>query len=215
MKIAAVRSLLLGLACCAGAAWAAAPSEAQIDRLTDLAVQAMPFGRIFDQLQAGDPTWPLGDKAGNATPAQMACLRSELSAAGYRRKKRADVVEYAKAHPEGVEADIRLLESGAAELFGKFVMAGAEGEAAGKPVDAEAIAAAATPAQGLSLAALASDPEHADLRVLLGMGTMFDKLGTGKDDDMQAEGEKQGTEVGVQLMLGAIATCQLPMSALQ
>lgn len=211
----AFRCFVLALALSAGTASAAAPSQAQIDRLTDLVVQAMPFGQIFEKVQAGDPKWPLGDKAGKATPAQLACLRGELSAEGYRRKKRADVVEYAKAHPDKVEADIRLLESGSAELFGKFVIAGAEGEAGGKPADPEAIAAAATPAQGLSLTALASDPNHADLRVLLGMGNMFDKLGEGSDDEMQAEGEKQGTQVGVQLMLGAMATCQLSMSALQ
>ena len=214
MKIA-FRSLVLALALSAGSAWAAAPSQAQIDRLTDLVVQAMPFGQIFEKVQAGDPKWPLGDKAGKATPEQLACLRGELSAAGYRRKKRADVVEYAKANPDKVEDGIRVLESGAAELFGKFVIAGAEGEASGKPADPEAIAAAATPAQGLALTALASDPAHANLRILLGMGNMFDKLGQGNDDEMQAEGEKQGTQVGVQLMLGAMATCQVSMASLQ
>lgn len=211
----AVRCFVLALALSAASAWAAAPSQAQIDRLTDLVVQAMPFGQIFEKVQAGDPTWPLGDKAVKATPAQLACLRGELSSEGYRRKKRADVVEYAKAHPDRVEGDIRLLESGAAELFGKFVIAGAEGETGGKPADPEAIAAAATPAQGLSLTALASEPSHADLRVLLGMGNKFDRSGEGSDEEMRAEGEKQGTQVGVQLMLGAMATCQLSMSALQ
>jgi hypothetical protein len=211
----AFRCFVAALALAAGTAWAAAPSQAQIDRLTDLVVQAMPFGKVFEMAQAGDPKWPLGDKAGKATPAQLACLRGELSAEGYRRKKRADVAEYGQAHPEKVEPSIRVLESGAAELFGKFVIAGAEGEASGKPADANAIAAAATPAQNLALTALASDPVHADLRVLLGMGNMFDKLGEGNDDEMHAEGEKQGTQVAVQLMLGAMATCQLPMSALQ
>jgi hypothetical protein len=175
----------------------------------------MPFGKIFEKVQAGDPTWPLGDKAGKATPAQLACLRGELSTDGYRRKKRADVVAYAKAHPDRVEGDIRLLESGAAELFGKFVIAGAEGEASGKPADAEAIAAAATPAQSLALTALASDPNHADLRLLMGMGNMFDKVEQSSGEEMKAEGEKQGTQIGVQLMLGAMATCQVSVSSLQ
>jgi hypothetical protein len=210
----AFRSFAAALALFASVAWAAAPGEARIDRLTDLVVQAMPFGKVFEMVQAGDPKWPLGDKAAKATPAQLACLRGELSAEGYRRKKRADVVEYAKAHPDKVEPSIQVLESGAAELFGKFVIAGAEGEASGKPADASAIAAAATPAQGLALTALASDPVHADLRVLVGMGNMFDKLGEG-NDEMHAEGEKQGTEVSMQLMLDAMATCQVSMSTLQ
>jgi hypothetical protein len=214
LKIA-IRSFVAALALSASTAWAATPSPAQIDRLTDLVVQAMPFGAIFETLKTSDSKWPLGDKAGKATPEQLACLRNELSAVGYRRTKRVDVEAYAKAHPDKVEGDIRLLESGAAELFGKFVIAGAEGEASGKPADAEAIAASATPAQSLALTALAGDPEHGDLRHLLGMGNMFDQLGKGSDDEMEAEGEKQGTQVGVKLMLGAMDTCQLPMSALQ
>ena len=193
MKIA-LRSFVLALALSAGAAWAAQPSQAQLDRLTDLVVTAMPFGQVFDMMQVKDSKWPLGDKADKATPDQLACLRGELSAAGYRRVKRKDVEAYAAAHPERVADDIRLLESGAAELFGKFVLAGAEGEA---------------------ITALASDAAHADLRILIGMGNMFDRLAEGNDEAMRAEGEKQGTQVGVQLMIGAMETCQLPMSALQ
>lgn len=216
MKLAFVRSILAAAALATGSAWAAAPTEAQVDRLTDLVVQAMPFGQIFEMVSARDPNWPLGDKAGKATPGQLACLRSELSPEGYRRTKRKDVSAYAKAFPDAVADDIRLLEAGAAELFGKFVLAGAQGEANGKPVDAEAIAASATAAQGVSLTALTTDPSHDELRELIGMGGMFDTLAAeGDDKDMQAKGEKQGTQIGQQLMLGAMQTCELPMSVLQ
>jgi hypothetical protein len=216
MKLAFFRSALAAAVLATGTAWAATPSEAQIDKLTDLVVQAMPFGQVFELVSAKDPNWPLGDKAGKATPAQLACLRGELSTEGYRRNKRKDVVAYAKAHPEDVANDIRLLEAGAAELFGKFVLAGAQGEATGKPADPEAIAASATAAQGVSLTALTTDPSHDELRELIGMGGMFDTLAAeGDDKQMQAKGEKQGTQLGVQLMLGAMQACELPLSALQ
>ena len=192
---------------------AAEPGEADIDRLTDLVVQAMPFGVIFEGAQAQDPKWPLGDKAAKASAEQLACLRSELSSDGYRRIKRKDVVAYAKAHPADVMDDIRLLESGAAELFGKSVLAGAEGEASGKAVDPETIFASASAAQGMALTLLVTDKQYVDLRQLIGMGNMFEQIDEG--GDAQAKGEEQDAQIGAMLMIGAMATCELPMSVLQ
>lgn len=216
MSRASLRSLLLAASLSfAAAAQAAAPSDAQVERLTDLVVTAMPFGKVFEMVQAGDPKWPLGDKAGQATPAQLACLRSELSSTGYRRTKRQHVQAYAAAHPERIADDIRLLEAGAAELFGKFVLAGAEGEASGQPADTDAIVAKASAAEGLALTSLATDESNADLRDLIGMGSMFDQMETDKGDAMKEKGEARGKQIGVQLMIGAMDTCKLPLSALQ
>ena len=192
-------------------AWAAEADEKDIERLTDLVVAAMPFGVVFDGAQARDPNWPLEDKAKNATAGQLACLRGEMSSAGYRRGKRAEVVAYAAAHPANVKRDIELLEAGAADLFGRFVRAGAEQEATGKPADIDAIVASAGAAEAMSLTQLTTPAHYADLRTLIGFGAMFDAADEGAAE-MEKRGEDQGMQIGAMLMIKAVRTCDLPLS---
>ena len=190
---------------------AAEPTEADIDRLTDLVVTTMPMGMVFDAAMAKDPNWPFEDNAKKLTAEQLTCIRSELSSEGYRRLKRADVVKYAHEHPSDVQRDIDLLGAGAADLFSRFVQAGANQEPGGAPPDIDAIVSKATAAEGMALVQLTTGKQYADLRTLIGFGAMFDEPPT-DPSKMQKKGEDQGMQLGAMLMIKAVSACNLPLS---
>jgi len=208
----------LALAQAAATAPVAAPaatavSEADIDRLTDLLVQLMPFGKVFDSLGKADPKWPAQDRPTAVNAAELACLRGELSSAGVRRGKRKEVAIYAANRPHNVKRDIELLEGGAAALFGRLIMAGAESVDSGKPPETDSVVSSAGTAEQLSLMTLATDPQYLDLRNLAGLGDMFNQPGT--EQDSQARGEKLGSNLVTVLMLKAMTTCDVPVSRFQ
>jgi hypothetical protein len=208
---ALLRTCLLLTSLLGFSAIAAEPSEADIDRLTDLVVKAMPMGIVFDDAMAKDPNWPLEDKAKNLTADQLACVRGELSAVGYRKGKRAEVVKYAQEHPANVERDIELLSAGAAELFSRFVLAGANQAAGGGSADVDAIISKASAAEGMSLVQLTTGAQYAELRTLIGFGAMFDEP-PADSSKMQKRGEDQGMQLGAMLMIKAVGACNLPLS---
>ena len=116
----AVTAVLMALALPAAAA---TPGEKQIDEMTDLLVSMLPVGAIMEEAAGENPAWPVQDKPDAVTPVQLACLRSELSRDGFRRVKRAEVVEYAQAHPGRFDEELRLVRT-AAPVFGSIVQAG-------------------------------------------------------------------------------------------
>lgn len=81
--IQSISALLLTGALLSASAHAAGPAnasqEAKTERLTDLMVELVPMGRIFEMLAKEDPKWPMQDKPDAVTPAQLSCLRAELS----------------------------------------------------------------------------------------------------------------------------------------
>lgn len=183
----------------------------QAQRMTDALVKMLPMGEIFEDAAAKNPKWPMQDKPGALTQEQLACVRGELSADGFRRSRLADVQAYAKANPSRMDAEIGLLESGAAELFGKIISAGASRAGGGAEVTPDAILGASTSAQVLSFVTFVSDPNYADLRKLSGFG---DVLNITKS---AAENEKSGYQLGASLaaqqMIKAMGTCKVPPSA--
>lgn len=181
-------------------------------RMTDLQVRMMPFGAIFDALAKADPDWPMQEKPDAVTPKQLGCLRDELSTSGYRRYKLAQVEAYIATNPSRVDAEIALLEQGAADLFGKLVAAGAESERSGVETDPSIILKDATPEQMLSFVTFFSDPNHAELRKLSGLG---DALSIDKSaEENESAGEKVGSTITMQIMLTAMSTCKVPTTVL-
>lgn len=214
-------SLLFGVVAAVQAAEKAPAKSAAIDsaavnsdvqRMTDLQVKMMPFGAIFDMLAKADPKWPMQEKPDAVTPAQLECLRGELSTPGYRRYKQAQVEAYLAANPSRAASEIALLEQGAAELFGKLVLAGAEGERSGVQADPETMLKAASPEQMISFMSFFGDPNHAELRKLSGLG---DAISPGKSaSENESAGEQLGSTITLQVMFKAMSTCGIPTSAL-
>lgn len=189
-----------------------AATELDVQRMTDLQVQMMPFGAIFDMLAKADPKWPMQEKPDAVTPTQLGCLRGELSTPGYRRYKQAQVEAYLAANPSRAASEIALLEQGAAELFGKLVLAGADGERSGVQADPQTVLKEASPEQMMSFMSFFGDPNHAELRKLSGLG---DAISPGKSaSENESAGEQLGSTITLQVMLKAMSTCEVPTSVL-
>lgn len=196
----------------AQAAESSAPAASNTARMTDLQVRMMPFGAIFDTLASENPAWPMQEKPDAVTPNQLGCLRDQLSTPGYRRYKLAQVEAYVAANPSRVDAEIALLEEGAADLFGRLVTAGAESERSGIETDPATVLKDASPEQVLSFVTFFSDPNHAELRKLSGLG---DALGIHKSaEENESAGEKIGSTMMMQIMLTAMSTCKVPTTVL-
>jgi hypothetical protein len=185
---------------------------ARIDRMTDLLVQAMPMGTIFETVMKGDPAWPVQANPGALDATQLACLRGELSPEGVRRNKRAEVAAYIASHPKQVDDEIVLMGGGAAELMNKFTLAGAKGESSTGRPDVNAIISGATPEQALSFVRFVTAPEYTELRKLAGIGDVFDPASSAEQNEKS--GERLGASLGATAMLKAVGVCRIPMSAL-
>lgn len=214
--IQSTAALLLAGATLFASAHAAGPAkgskDAKTDRLTDLMVELVPMGRIFEMLAKEDPKWPMQDKPDAVTPAQLSCLRTELSTEGYRRAKRKDVAEYVSVNPSRVDADVTLLEGGAAAMMGKLMMAGAEGERTGVKVSEQEVLGAATPEQLASFMAFMTAPDHEGLRKLSGIGNAFSTAKSSEENEQS--GEAAGENLATQVMLRAMSACEVSMATL-
>lgn len=209
-----IRALLcaLVLSTATTTAVAAEPSDATVERLTTLVVEAVPLGEIFEMLADTDPAWPMQDKPDAVTPAQLACLRRELSADGYRASKRVEVANYAKRSPGTVEGDIRILSDGAAFLMRELMLAGAQQERTGKPMSEEDVLGKASPAQVAAFMTFMTDADYRGLRRLTGIGSAFSP--DNSQEENEAAGESAGENMAMRAMLGAMERCDVSTSAL-
>lgn len=206
------RALALALVALATMSGMAAAQQATtVERLATALERMLPLGEIFEHVAADAPGWPLQANPDAVTPGQLACVRGELSVAGYRRSRLEEARQYAQANPSRVEDDVRLLEAGAADLLGALVKAGADAGASGTEASPDAIMKSATSAQMLSMVTFVSDPSYAPLRKLSGYGETFDI--TGSAGENEKAGKQLGASLAAQLMLKAMATCSVPPSA--
>ncbi len=187
-------------------------NAAKVERLTDLVVELMPIGTIFEDMAKADPQWPLPEAQKRIDATQRSCLRGELNQAGYRRMKRVDVAAYAAANPSRLDDDIRVLEGGSARLMNRLVLAGAEAERTGVPADEQAILSAASIEQVGSFMSLMQSPNYTGLRRLAGLGNAFDA--NKSKEENEAAGEDIGADLATQAMFKAMSTCKIPASAL-
>jgi len=190
----------------------ASADPARIERLTDLLVQAIPMGSIFETLANEDPNWPMQENPGAVSKAQLGCLRGELSASGYRRAKRAEVAEYAGRHADLLDQDIRVLSEGGAFLMGKLMLAGVEQERTGVPVSEAEVMGQATPEQLIAFMSFMTAPEFGPLRRLAGIGNAFD-VGASAEEN-EASGEAAGSDMATRAMLRAMSACEVSTSVL-
>lgn len=190
---------------------AAAVDQAKVDRLTDLVIEMAPIGDILDIIAGSDPKWPMQDAPQAVTAPQLACLRSELNSGAYRRQKREEVARYVGQYPLRIDAEIDMLGKGAAKYAGQLVLAGANSEIQGKQAEAIDILKVATPGEMRSFIEVVNSREYAPLREMSGMGAILEAgraQAGGKDDDAGISG------LLVQLMLRAMDTCEVPLTAL-
>ncbi len=183
-----------------------------IDKLTDLIVTTVPMGYIFDALAKKDVNWPVQDNPEKISAIQLACLRSDLSSAGYKRNKAKDVTEYAKKNPSRIQGDIELLNSGAAFLMNRFMVAGSEQELTGVPVDENRIISEANITQVTAFMNFMTKPEFAVLRDLAGVGSAVDM--TKSESENNDAGKQTGANLAMNLMLRGVGNCNIPPSAL-
>lgn len=191
------------------AAMASAP-DAQVDKLTDTLVRMLPFGKVLDAAAADDPAWPLQEKADKVSPAQLVCLRKELSSEGYRRNRHAEVAAYAKSNPDRIGGDITLLEGGAASVFRTFIDAGVNEVPGKEKHDPIELTKSMSAGELMSFMTFIQDAKYAPLRELTGIGDAFDVSKSGEQNE--AAGEGVGAELVTKLMLSALQTCEVPPS---
>ena len=181
-----------------------APAD-RVERFADAYMQLLPVGQVMASAAAQDARWPLGDKADLVSDAQLACMRQALSPQTVASRQRQSARDYARAHPDSLDDDLRVLEGGAARLIGQAMMAGAERTPA-----AALAGATATPEQTQALAAFATEPRYADLRRATGR----DALIGGGTQRAQRGGRELGQALLVRHMTEAFLTCHIPVKLL-
>lgn len=211
-RIASPLFFAMALALLSPAAMGRQPSDAQVDRLTDILVDMLPLGPVLDEAQRVDVQWPLKESAGSVKPGQLACMRKELSSEGYRRSKRNLVLAYAQANSSRLDNDIKLLTDGAAPLFGNLVAGGIAAGQKGTEFDPKEAMKSATPEQFLSFMTFMIEPKHAPLRELSGIGDAFNPTHSTQENEKAGEG--LGASLVIKLMVGAMSTCDVPPSTL-
>ena len=178
------------------------PDDARIDKLTDLVVEAVPFGKIFD-IAAADPDWPLQTESGDAVAVRRACLREQLSPAGYRRNKRVEVAAYVAANPDRIGEDIALLENGGASIMGMAMMAGVDSKVSGKEIDPQALLATIPQERLAIFLSFLNDEKYLPLRRVAGLLMPIE----GDDAEGNTANEAHGAMMAARVMQQAVAHC--------
>lgn len=188
-------------------------AQESAERLAPLVVKAMPVGDLFQSYIDRDANWPLGEKVSRVSSDQLQCLRHRLSSAGYREHRRDEVLVFARRYPDKVSESIRVLDSGAADMFGASIQMGAEQGRTGKKGDFNELAKRFSPAQLAAFVELVGDDKHRALRELIGIddALALDRPG----EENQARGRNKGMMIGMKLMLAAMEHCKVPVAALQ
>ena len=201
--------LALGLLPAVALAQTGKSQAEQIDQMTAALVTMFPVGDVMQGAADSDPTWPLLDKAGAVHADKLVCLRSELSRDGFKRNKRAEVVEYARAHP-ATFADETVKAQAVAPVMARMVGAGFDAATKGTELDTSAALKGTTVDELLVFNDVFRDPKYRDLRGLTGFGDIMSVERTQGEDGGKAIGEK----IVVTLMLKAMKTCDVEPSAL-
>ncbi|KFN46929.1 hypothetical protein [Arenimonas metalli] len=206
-------ALMLSAAGCLAALSAFAQSSGdRVARLTDLVVQTVPMGEIFETLAATSSDWPLQEKPGAVSAGQLACLRDELSEAGYRRMKRTEVVAYVAENPGQADADIAVLEDGGARMMSRLMMAGVEQERSGVPVDEATIMGESSPEELAAFMQMMTAPDQTGLRKLLGIGNAYAAERSAEENE--SAGEDAGADLATRVMMKAMSNCDVPVNVL-
>lgn len=190
-----------------------APAKtSDVERLTVQLEQMLPFNRYFEHFASKDPKWPLQDVPKDPDPEQLRCLRAELSSDGYHRYMLAKVQVYAEQNPSRVRSDAELLEKGASAFFGRLMDAGFEKAEKGGTVEPENLLKQLSPDEMMSFYTFFNDPNYAPLRSLTGIGDALIAGGSGAEKE--GKGKQVGEVIAAQIMLKAMSTCKVPMSAI-
>ena len=205
-----IAALILSAA--ASLATAQSNNAVQVDRFTELVVEMMPIGEIFETLAATDPNWPMQHNPSLVDKGELACLRDELSREGHRRGKRREVVRYLAENPDRAAADQAILERGAAKAFGLLVREGAEAERKGTVPDEAAILAQLTETEAQAMLSVVSEPGYAPLRKLAGIGNAMDV--TKSAEENEEAGREVGADLASRLIFKAVDDCGIDRARL-
>jgi len=195
-------------------AGAANSRDARIEHVTDQFVAMLRIGELLDEFAAKDARWPLGEKASGVSADKLKCLRDELSSAGYRRQKDAEVREYYRdASDEQLANDTRVLDAGAAQVMGKLLGAAYDAKRAGKTVDQRAALQGVSGEQMSAMVEFIQAPEFKGLRKLSGLGSTFGGM-SGSGADAEDAGKGAGASMVSKIMFKAMDTCAIPPATL-
>ena len=188
---------------------AVSPAQAdagKVKRLEDAVVIAIPMGDIFALMGGGHADWPrrLDPSLGAG---QSACLASELSVDGERRRLRPLVTRYVADHPGRIDDDLALLEL-VGPIMGRMMLGGAVEEQTGQPFDSDALVESLSEAEAEGFVALVADARYVPLRELLGIGNMFNPEASQAENE--AAGEAVGEDIAVRILRRAYANCDVP-----
>lgn len=197
-------ALSFGLLLAAGPALANAD---KVKRLEEAVLTAIPMGGVFALIADGDADWPRRQFGPDITAGQSACLAGELSHDGERRRIRPLVTRYVADNPARIDDDLKMMELGG-PVLGKMMMAGAEQERTGVPVDQDAMIRSLSQAQTEAFVALIAEPRYAPLRELMGIGNAFNPAASAAENE--SSGEAAGEDLAVRIMRRAFAACDTP-----
>lgn len=183
---------------------------AVVNELGALLVEAVPMGWFMDQLAARNPTWPLEAKASRVSADQLACMRSEMSSAGWRRLKFSQARDYAAQNPGRIAGDLRILTHGVVAVTSRMGRAVLQAKLDGTQVDPKAALAAVTAKQMRAFESFYRDPEYAPLRDLVGM----DFGGNAGSQDNPHAGYAKGRAMMLDFMLHSMDDCKIPPATL-
>ncbi len=179
------------------------PPDATADKLERFAnahARLLPIGRMLALAAERDARWPLGDKATMVSSRQLACMRQAMSPAEVEAAQRQRARGYALAHTDALDAELGVLEAGAARVIGESMLAGARGDA---PPPAPP-----TPAEAEAVAEFVSSSQFARLRQATGLDALAGGAGRLVDSE---RGRRLGHALTVPILTDAFLRCHIPV----
>lgn len=215
VRRAAVRA---GVACAAVAAMAgcaqmggSAVPPARVERLQALFVQTLPIGWMVEHIARADPGWPFQKHLDKVTPAQLSCVRGQMTGDKLSATQREDASAFARRYPDRVEEAIALLEGGGAEVSNLLMRAGAGQAVSGRRIDDRRLAESLSAKQLLAFTELTQGTRYAELRQALRLDGIAEG---GPGEAARRRGHKIGQDLMVKPLLSAMDQCQIAPSVL-
>ncbi|MDR2129525.1 MAG: hypothetical protein LBP52_10760 [Burkholderiaceae bacterium] len=184
--------------------------EVQARRMGIMFTTALPMGEIVRRIAAQEPRWPFQGSKGarQVSDAQVACVRAELTPEKISERQMQDARKYLAQHPQRAARDLQLLESGAAQTLGAFILSGATDQksAANPKVSAD---------EAKAMMELMIEPENQALREAMRLDSLSEAMfpSTPQSSNPRQRGRNAGRDASVALMykplFAAMSKCGL------
>lgn len=210
-RLGSACAIVAGLTGCAQMGGAGAVPPARVERLEALFVQTVPIGWMVERVAATSPNWPFQEYMGKVTPAQLSCVRGQMTNDKVSATQREDARDFARRYPDRVDEAIQLLEGGAAEITNLLMRAGAGQAFTGRPVNGQSLAEAMSAKQLHAFTELTHGARYTELRQALRLDGVTN---AGTSPEARRRGYKVGQNLMVGPLLSAMDACKVPPSVL-